>query len=169
MASSTGADRAHFDPLYQSHLKHLKLKGLRPKTIDAYSRAIRRVGAFSDHRIESLSEAQLVDYFTQLLDSHSWSSVKLDLYGLQFFTRHVLKKPLVAPDLIKPPKRQRWPNIVSLTEAQRIFAGTRVLQLPGVLLHSLQHGAAAGRGLAIAGQRHRRRACAGAYPRCQGQ
>ena len=26
---------------YASHLLHLKLKGLRPKTIDAYSRAIR--------------------------------------------------------------------------------------------------------------------------------
>jgi len=29
---------------YESHLKHLKLKGLQPKTIDAYSRAIRRLG-----------------------------------------------------------------------------------------------------------------------------
>ena len=31
---------AHFDQQYQTHLKHLKLKGLQPKTIDAYSRAI---------------------------------------------------------------------------------------------------------------------------------
>ena len=34
--------KAHFDQQYQTHLKHLKLKGLQPKTIDAYSRAIRR-------------------------------------------------------------------------------------------------------------------------------
>ncbi len=27
-----------FDNLYQQHCKHLKLKGLRPKTIEAYSR-----------------------------------------------------------------------------------------------------------------------------------
>ena len=33
---------AKFKQNYASHLKHLKLKGLRPKTIDAYSRAIRR-------------------------------------------------------------------------------------------------------------------------------
>ncbi len=32
-----------FEQNYQSHLKHLKLKGLQPKTIEAYSRAIRRV------------------------------------------------------------------------------------------------------------------------------
>ena len=40
--ASTTASKAHFDRQYQTHLKHLKLKGLQPKTIDAYSRAIRR-------------------------------------------------------------------------------------------------------------------------------
>ena len=35
---------AKFEQDYASHLKHLKLKGLQPKTIDAYSRAIRRIG-----------------------------------------------------------------------------------------------------------------------------
>jgi len=47
---------------------------------------VRRVGAYFDHRIESLSEEHLRDYFTELLDSHSWSTVKLDLYGFKFFT-----------------------------------------------------------------------------------
>ena len=28
--------KAEFDQRYQTHLKHLKLKGLQPKTIDAY-------------------------------------------------------------------------------------------------------------------------------------
>ena len=37
----------HFDQQYQTHLKHLKLKGLQPKTIDAYARAIRRIGTQS--------------------------------------------------------------------------------------------------------------------------
>lgn len=52
---------------YETHLKHLKLKGLQPKTIEAYARAIRRIGAYFDHRIDNLSEAQLTDYFTDLL------------------------------------------------------------------------------------------------------
>ncbi len=29
----------HFERQYQLHLKHLKLKGLQPKTIEAYARA----------------------------------------------------------------------------------------------------------------------------------
>ena len=117
----------HFDRQYQTHLKHLKLKGLQPKTIEAYSRAIRRIGKRFDHHIDSLTEPQLTDYFTELLTSHSWSAVKLDLYGLKFYYQHVLRKPWVAPGLIKPPKSQCLPDIVTIEEAKRIFAATRVL------------------------------------------
>jgi integrase/recombinase XerD len=121
------SDKADFDRAYQSQLKHLKLKGLQPKTIDAYSRAIRRIGARFDHRIDGLSEQQLTDYFTELVASHSWSAVKLDLYGLKFYYEHVLRKPWVAPGLIKPPKTHSLPDVVTIEEAGRIFAATRVL------------------------------------------
>lgn len=124
METSANAD---FEQNYQSHLKHLTLKGLQPKTIEAYSRAIRRVGDRFDKQIDNLSEAQLTDYFTELVASHSWSTVKLDLYGLQFYYAHVLRKPWVAPGLIKPPRSQRLPDIVTVAEVQRIFAATRVL------------------------------------------
>ena len=118
---------AIFQKNYQQHLQHLKLKGLRPKTIDAYARAIRRIGARFDGRIDDLSAQQLADHFTALLASHSWSAVKLDLYGLKFYYAHVLRKPWVAPDLIKAPKAQRLPDIVTVAEVQRLVGATRVL------------------------------------------
>src|SRR5271167_1117536 len=118
---------AHFIKNYQAQLNHLKLKGLQPKTIEAYSRAIRRIGERFDHQIDQLSEQQLTDYFTELVTSHSWSTVKLDLYGLKFYYTHVLRKPWVAPGLIKPPKTQRLPDIITIAEAKRIFAATRVV------------------------------------------
>ena len=123
----TTASKAQFDRQYQTHLKHLKLKCLQPKTIDAYSRAVRRICARFDHQIDSLTEAQLTDYFTELIVSHSWSAVKLDLYGLKFYTLHVLRKPWVAPGLIKPPRAQRLPDVITIEEARRIFTATRVL------------------------------------------
>ena len=67
---------ATFKQNYRLHLQHLKLKGLQPKTIETYSRAIRRIGDRFDHRIDDLCEQQLTDYFTELVASHSWSSVK---------------------------------------------------------------------------------------------
>lgn len=38
----TAATAEHFDQQYQTRLKHPKLKGLQPETIEAYARAIRR-------------------------------------------------------------------------------------------------------------------------------
>ncbi len=119
--------KADFDQHYQTHLKHLKLKGLQPKTIDAYSRAIRHMGAYFDYSINNLSPAQLTDYFSSLVDSYSWSAVKLDLYGFKFYTEHVLGKPWDMPNFIKPPKTQQLPDIVTIEQAQLLFSNTRIL------------------------------------------
>ncbi len=77
----TSSSESTFKQNDQTHLQHLKLKGLQPKTIEAYSRAIRRIGEYFKFEINDLSEQQLINYFHDLLESHSWSTVKLDLYG----------------------------------------------------------------------------------------
>lgn len=123
---TTNSER-DFNHDYETHLKHLKLKGLRPKTIDAYSRAIRRIGDYFNYRIDDLPEPQLVDYFNDLLRTHSWSAVKLDLYGLKFYYTHVLRKPWENPTLIKPPKSQRLPDIVTVAEAKDLINSTTTL------------------------------------------
>ncbi len=121
------SSEANFKQHYQTHLKHLKLKGLQPKTIEAYSRAMRRIGVYFDDQVNDLSESQLTDYFSDLLESHSWSSVKLDLYGLKFFYTYVLNKPWPVLKLIKPPRTQRLPDIVTAPEARRLFTMTHTL------------------------------------------
>lgn len=120
----TSSSDSNFKLNYQTHLQHLKLKGLQPKTIDAYSRAIRRIGAYFDYNINDLSEKQLADYFSDLLSSHSWSTIKLDLYGLKFFYQHVLHKPWININLIRPPKTKRLPDIVTVEEAAALFMAT---------------------------------------------
>lgn len=116
-----------FNHYYAQHCKHLKLKGLQPKTIDAYSRAIRRIGDYFDGNLEHLSQDQLLDYFHDLLGRLSWSAVKLDLYGLKFFYTHVLNKPWTDVALIKPPRTVRIPDIVTVAEVQQLFLSTRKL------------------------------------------
>jgi hypothetical protein len=82
MRSSFESKYNHY---YSLHCKHLKLQGLQPKTIEVYSRAIRRIAAYFNGHLDNLSQDQLLDYFHDLLDRLSWSAVKLDLYGLKFF------------------------------------------------------------------------------------
>jgi len=145
----TNANSGHFDRQYQTHLKHLKLKGLQPKTIEAYARAIRRLGEYFTYQIDDLSEAQLTSYFSDLIGTHSWTTVKLDLYGLKFYTTHVLKKPWVMPNLIKPPKTQRLPDIVTVDEAQRLFSATRTLSYRVFYFTLYSLGLRLGEGLAL--------------------
>lgn len=121
------AERAAFDRRYESHLRHLILQGMQPKTIEAYSRGIRRMGAYFGYRIDELSTDQLTRYLSDLRDSHSWTSVKLDLYAYKFYTVHVLERAWVMPTLVKAPKVQRLPDIVTVQEAARLFRATRCL------------------------------------------
>ncbi len=116
-----------FNKQYQKHQKYLKLGGLQPKTIEAYSRSIRRIGNYFDCRIDNLTSDQLLDYFNELLDGHSWSTVKLDLYGLKFFYSRVLGKTWQDVPLIKPPKTSRIPDILSIEQLDQLFSATNKL------------------------------------------
>ncbi len=57
-----------FSSAYRTNLQHLKLKGLQLKTIDAYARAIRRMGDYFDFAIDNLPPRQVTHYFSELLD-----------------------------------------------------------------------------------------------------
>jgi site-specific recombinase XerD len=134
---------------FESHQQHLKLKGLQPKTIDAYTRAMARIGQYFNYQVDDLSECQLTDYFTHLLKTHSWSTVKLDLYGLKFFYQHVLKKSWKHVDLIKPPRATRIPDIVSIEEALRLFAATNKLSYRVFFFTTYSMGLRLGEGLRL--------------------
>jgi site-specific recombinase XerD len=124
---------------------------------------MRRIGAYFDYRLDELTEAQLLDYFTALLETHSWSSVKLDLYGLKFYYQHVLHQPWLHLDLIKAPKTQRLPNIVTVEEAQRLFMATRAVSYRVFFFTALQFRATLRRGFAPPGGRYRCAPSARAY------
>jgi integrase len=138
-----------FATQYRRHLQHLQLKGLRPKTIEAYARAMRRIGTHFNFEVSALSPAQLSDYFTQMKARHSWSGVKLDLYGLKFFTEHVLGQPWQMPGFIRSPKVSRLPDIVSIEQAQAIFAHTRVLSYRVLFFTLYSLGLRLGEGLGL--------------------
>ena len=117
-------DNARFKHLYAKHLTALKLQGLRPKTIDAYSRAIRRITEYFDCCPDTLTKDQVKSYFSTLIDSHSWSTVKLDRNGLQFFYKHVLEKQWDWVSLVKPPSVETLPDILSQSEVSILINAT---------------------------------------------
>lgn len=133
------ASDKHFKRNYETHLKYLRLKGLQPKTIEAYGRAIRRIGAYFDHRIDTLCEQQLTDYFTDLLASHSWSNVShcpyefLQAKGFEFI---IAKEAALAKAAIA---QLRWPLEPVPSRRQRTDCRSNAIDLRASL-----HGGAPG-------------------------
>ncbi len=145
----TPSTNEQFNHYYSRHCKYLKLQGLRPKTIEAYSRAIRRIGAYFVYQVDDLSQDQLLDYFHTLLERLSWSAVKLDLYGLKFFYTQVLTKSWVDIPLIKPPKTKRIPDIVTIDEVQQLIKGTKKLSYRILFFTLYSMGLRLGEGLRL--------------------
>ena len=56
------AQQSKFDALYQRHVSALQRQGKAAATIDAYSRAVRRITEYFDQCPDRLTEDQLKDY-----------------------------------------------------------------------------------------------------------
>ena len=121
------AEQTRFDGLYKKHLRALKLRGMSENTMDAYSRAVRRLAEYFECCPDRLSVAQLEAYFSALIDSHSWSTVKVDRIGLQFFWEHVLKQDWQWLEIVKAPKIKSLPDILSVAEIERLIMATHPL------------------------------------------
>jgi site-specific recombinase XerD len=129
-----------FDKLYKRHLKTLKLQGKAQKTIDSYSRSIRRVRDYFDCCPDKLKPEQLEDYFADLVESHSWSTVKIDRSGLQHFWKFVLKKDWKWVDIVKPPQVKTIPDILTPDEVEKLIKATRKLRYRVFLLTTYSMG-----------------------------
>ena len=103
-----------FSSLYQQHLNALRRQGKSDSTIDLYARAVRRIADFFDRSPHALSFDELSRYFDWLISQRSWSTVKVDRNGLQFFYHHVLGKDWQWLDLVKPPQKHTLPALLSL-------------------------------------------------------
>jgi site-specific recombinase XerD len=111
--------------LYQRHLSALQRQGKSQKTIEAYSRAVRRISDYFDRCPDRLTRDDLEAYFSALIQSHSWSTVKLDRNGLQFFYKHVLNQQWEWVDIVKTPRVKSLPDILSQAEIARLINTTR--------------------------------------------
>ena len=88
-------------------------------------------------------------YFAGLVESHSWSTVKIDRNGLQFFWRHVLKKDWEWIKIIKPPKVYTIPDILTPAEVEKLIGATRKLRYRVFLLTTYSMGLRLGETLSL--------------------
>jgi site-specific recombinase XerD len=134
------SQQSKFESLYRKHVSALKRQGKAESTIELYSRALRRVAESLDCCPDKLTQDQLEAHFDALVRSHSWSTVKIDRNGLQFFYKHILKRPWTWVDIVKPPQVRRLPDILSLAEIERLINATRELRYQVFILTAFSMG-----------------------------
>jgi integrase len=122
---------------------------LSDSTIDVYARAVRRVTQYYDCCPDRLTTEQLEVYFAELVEPHSWSTVKVDRNGLQFFYKHVLKRDWSWVEIIKAPKIQSLPDILTVAEVEQLIGATRKLRYRVFLLATYSMGLRLGETLAL--------------------
>lgn len=134
------AQQKRYQSLYQQHVSALQRQGKAATTIDVYSRAVRRITEYFDQWPDRITTDQLKDYFTALVKSHSWSTVRVDRNGLQFFYKYVLNKEWAWVDIVKPPTKKVLPDILTLREVERLINGTRELRYQTFILTAYSMG-----------------------------
>jgi integrase/recombinase XerD len=139
--------QARFNSLYEQHVNALHRQGKAETTIDVYSRAVRRITEHFDLCPDRLTLDHLKDYFIALVKSHSWSTVKVDRNGLQFFYKHVLNQQWVWVDIVKPPQTPVLPGILTLSEVGRLINGAHELRFQTFILVAYSMGLRLGEAL----------------------
>ena len=120
-------EQTRFNHLYERHITELTLQGKSNKTIEMYSRSLRRLAEFFDTCPDHLTTEQLKQYFLALVKSHSWSSVKVDRNAFQFFYQQVLNKEWQWVNIVKPPRVQPLQDVLAISELAAIINATRKL------------------------------------------
>lgn len=114
-------EQTTFEILYQHHLRELKLQGKSERTIDSYGRAVRRLDEHFEKPLDTLTPEDLKTYFSSLVETHSWSTVKVDRFGLKFFWKHTLHKEWKWVDIVRPPRMQTLPDILTMEQTKEVI------------------------------------------------
>ena len=118
------ANQSRLDEQYNRLVTALKLQGKAKKTIESYSFALRRMGTFFDRCPDDLTPEDLTRYFSHLVDTRSWSLIKIDRNGVRAYYQFVLGQALPWMTLLRPPKVRHLPDILTRDEIARIIRGT---------------------------------------------
>jgi site-specific recombinase XerD len=116
--------------LRQKMIADMQLRGLAARTQEAYLLAVKQLAAYYRRSPDELGEAELHQYFLYLINERkaSRSTQTLALCGIKFFYERTLERTWPLFELIRPPKEQKLPVVLSIREVGRILKSVRVRQ-----------------------------------------
>src|SRR5262245_4880997 len=106
----------------------LVVRGMSPRTQEAYLAAVRGLAQYYRQRPDTLSEPQVEGYVHHLIEQRHLApnSVRIAVFGLRFFYTVTLKRPAFALPLPKGVKK--LPEVLSREEVARLLTTTTTLR-----------------------------------------
>ncbi len=115
-------------PLHQRMLEDMQLRGLSEKTQQSYIGAVRQLAVYYGKSPEQVTEEELRRYFLYLKNEKkvSRSTSTVALCSIKFFYEHTLQRNWTTFDLIRPPKEQKLPVVLSQEEVKEVLSHVRL-------------------------------------------
>jgi site-specific recombinase XerD len=98
------------------------------KTIEVYSFALKRFTKFIDRSPDTATKDDFKRYFKSILETQSWSTIKVNRVGLMFFYHYVLEKDWAWIDIVKPPKIKSIANVLTQVEVKRLLLSIKKMR-----------------------------------------
>ena len=111
--------------LRQRMLDDMHLRGLAPKTQEAYVGAVRLLAAHYRKPPDQITEEDLRQYFLYLKDVKgvSRSTCTIALCAIKFFFERTLQRTWSTLDLVRPQREKKLPVVLSAAEVGRVLCG----------------------------------------------
>ena len=115
-------------PLRQRMLDDLQLRGLAPKTQEAYVRAVRPLAEYYHRSPDQLSEEEVRQYLLHLQrDRHvAASTFTITLCGLKFFYERTVQRTWHVFEIARPAQPSRLPVVLSTAEVRLVLTAVRL-------------------------------------------
>jgi len=113
--------------LKQRMIEDLQLRGLSPRTQEAYVRVVRQLAEHYDKPPDEIAEEELRQYFLYLTNGKgvSASAFRGALCGIKFFYQYTLKREWPTLDLVRPAKEKKLPVVLSVEEVHQVLGCVR--------------------------------------------
>jgi site-specific recombinase XerD len=110
--------------------EELQLRGLSEATQQEYVRAVRQLAVHYDKSPELLSDDDIRQYFLYLKNVKKWArpTTTTALCGIKFFYENIIKRDISELKVIRPPRENKLPVILTREEVFSIISHVRFLR-----------------------------------------
>ena len=118
----------------------MKLHGFAPGTQKVYVNAVSRLAGYFRRSPDQLSEQELRDYFTYLVETKKVpsSTLRTQIFGVKFLFDKTLQRPWPTLKFLRARPSFKLPTVLDRTEAQRLLGLIRcpTVRMCGLLMYS---------------------------------